>query len=190
MSKQIAIKKKYLYPLLVALLGLPLIFILLALADGNGFLARTIETLMGEVPDRKVHQFVDAIILKNENVALAIWELPDWQLANQNNLEIQNRRNAITKQLIDSNIQGLEVTTTEWWRTCCEPAVTNDPRNAGGARIHVQLLDTKGEVHPYIFDVFVRDTTYWGAAQGYPIRQWILRDVYLENQDPLFFSFT
>jgi len=41
----------------------------------------------------------------------------------------------------------------------------------------------------YVFDVFVRGNTYWGAAMGYPPREWLLRDVYPDGQAPLFWPF-
>jgi len=53
-------------------------------------------------------------------------------------------------------------------------------------RVSVQFLDQQGLPVTYVFDVFHRDGSYWGAAMGYPRRHWVLRDVYLRDEEPLF----
>jgi hypothetical protein len=52
------------------------------------------------------------------------------------------------------------------------------------------LLRVRGGAEPtYVFDVFNRGGTYWGAALDYPPRQWALRDVYADGEVPLFWRF-
>jgi len=69
------------------------------------------------------------------------------------------------------------------------PSVISDKREAGGARMQVQFNDPAGQPVLYIFDIFVRDGPYWGAAAGYPPRRWVLRDVYLPDEEPLYWRF-
>ena len=56
---------------------------------------------------------------------------------------------------------------------------------AGGARINGQFLDNGGNPISYVFDVFTREQPYWGSAQGYPPRDWVIKDVYPYDQNPM-----
>jgi len=75
---------------------------------------------------------------------------------------------------------------TQWWRTCCEPGVISTGVAAGGARLRLQVQDQQGNPHVYLADVFVRETSYWGTAGGSPPRDWVVRDVYADGQEPVF----
>ncbi len=55
--------------------------------------------------------------------------------------------------------------------------------------MRIQFLDNKGLPFSYIFDVFVQDGPYWGAAEGYPLRHWVIRDVYPEGQEPFYWRY-
>ncbi len=149
------------------------------------------EEIMGNGPQAKVEAFVQTIARGDEKATLDLWELP--HLANQEqSAALSERRRQVTAELLAARIRPeLTILDVEWWGTCCEPSATRDPRfarGAGGARIRVQLVDNrdlsydaKGFPFIYTFDVFVRDLPYWGG-----LRHWVIRDVYREGQEPLF----
>jgi len=146
-----------------------------------------LERLSGNTPEARIRTYVRAVLRDDEEAALAAWELPSWELPNGRSMAIAERRLTVTRELIAADLQDdFMIDRPEWWRTCCEPGVTCDSLNAGGARVSVQFLDQQGLPVTYIFDVFHRDGSYWGAAMGYPRRHWVLRDVYLRDEEPLF----
>ena len=145
------------------------------------------ERITGNTPEARIKTYVNAVLRGDEEAALAVWELPSWELPNGQSVALAERRQAVTRELIAADLQDdFLILRTEWWRTCCEPGVTCDSRNAGGARISVQFLNQQGLPVVYFFDVFHRHGSYWGAAAGYPTRHWTLRDVYAQDQEPLF----
>lgn len=140
------------------------------------------ERITGNTPEARIKTYVRAVLRGDEEAALAAWELP-----NGPSTALAERRQAVTRELIAADLQDdFLILRSEWWRTCCEPGVTCDSRNAGGARVSVQFLNQQGLPVIYIFDVFHRHGSYWGAAAGYPTRHWVLRDVYDQGQEPLF----
>jgi len=146
-----------------------------------------LDRITGNTPEARIKAYVQAVLRDNEEAALAAWELPSWELPNGRSTALAKRRQAVTRELIAADLQDdFMVHRPEWWRTCCEAGVTCDSLNAGGARISVQFLDQQELPVTYIFDVFHRDGSYWGAAAGYPPRHWVLRDVYARGQEPLF----
>lgn len=147
------------------------------------------EQMTGETPRAKVEAYVRAIGRSDETAALSLWELPNLQ--NQEQLSaLTERRNQVTSELLAAKLDpAFTILHTEWWGTCCEPSVSSDSRDAGGARMRVQFLDSKGLPFAYMFDVFVRDLPYWGAAMDYPLRQWVIRDGYPEGQEPFYWRF-
>lgn len=158
----------------------------------NGFFTSFIEKVINEKPEVKVVEYLKAVKKNDEAEALTIWELPEWEgwkLSKESSF-LQKRRENLTKNLIKNGVENFDILKIEWWGTCCEPGVINNPREAGGARIRVQLVNGSNSKYIYIFDVFHRETSYWGAAQGYPIRHWVLRDVYFPSQEPLFWKFS
>jgi hypothetical protein len=149
------------------------------------------EQLTGETPEAKIAAYIHAVSERQGQAALDVWELPDWDTTSGRWAPLIKRRQKITQELVAADIQSdFFILATEWWRTCCEPGVITNTRNAGGARVWVELHNGRGVRQVYIFDVWVRGNAYWGAAMGYPPRQWVLRDVYPEGQTPLFWQFT
>ena len=145
------------------------------------------ERISGSTPEAKIRTYVKAVLRRDEEAALAAWVLPSWELPNGRSTALAERRKSVTRELIAADLQeDFLILDTQWWRTCCEPGVICDSLNAGGARISVQFLDQQGLLVTYIFDVFHRDGSYWGDAMGYPTRHWMLRDVYLRSEEPLF----
>jgi len=137
-------------------------------------------------PQAKVEAFVQAINNHDPLSALKLWEIEAPAVADSFS-PLHKRREEFISQLIEQGIQEeyllLDI---EWWTTCCEPRVINSYRNAGGARMRVQLLDQMGNPLSVFFDVFTREQPYWGDAAGNPRRDWVIRDVYPSNQNPLF----
>lgn len=141
----------------------------------------------GEEAQAEVAAYVRAIARGDEGAAYAVWELPSWEGYEGWHTALSERRQSVTGKLMAAGIDSdFTILNVEWWRTCCEPGVILNPREAGGVRFRVKLWDRDGSPLVYIFDVFVRGVTYWGAAAGYPPRHWMLRDVYPPNQEPLF----
>ena len=145
-----------------------------------------LEQPIGNQPHTKVSDFVQAIVRKDNASALQLWEIYD-DSPSGTQTELVKRREDVISHLIAEGISpDYLVLHVEWWTTCCEPSVTNDSRNAGGARISVQFLNRDGNPILYTFDVFARRQPYFGGAEGYPPRDWVIRDVYTDGQEPLF----
>jgi len=158
----------------------------------NGFFTSLIEKVINEKPEAKIISYLEAAKKGDKLKALIIWELPNWEgwKLNEKAFFLEERRENLTKDLVENGIKNFKILKIEWWRTCCIPGIINNPRSAGGARAHIQLINNNNAEHIYIFDVFHQETNYWGAAEGYPVRHWVLRDIYLLGQEPLFWEFT
>ncbi len=147
------------------------------------------EHMTGETPQAKVKAYMKATAQGDAEAVWRLWELPNLQNPEQLNA-LSERRKQVTSEFLAAKLDpNFTILHVEWWRTCCEPNVSSDSRDAGGARMRVQFLDSKGLPFIYIFDVFVRDLPYWGDAEGYPLRQWVIRDVYPEGQEPFYWRF-
>ena len=148
-----------------------------------------IEQTTGETPESKLQAYALAIARSDEGMALRLWELPTLTNADQLNA-LAVRRSRVTTELLTVRVKPeYRVDNVEWWSTCCDPTVTNNSRNAGGARMRVQFLDSKGSPRQYMFDIFTRDP-YPGAALDYPLRQWAIRDIYPMGQEPIYWRYT
>lgn len=142
-----------------------------------------VERLLGETPERRVAAYLGAVRRGDREAALAAWPLheraPD---------ELRQRRQAITDELLAIG-PGLAYSSgdTGWWTNCCEPGPTNNPDNAGVARLTVFVTGGNDAVlRVYTFDVTTH-SPYWGAAGGNPVRRWLLRDVYPATERPMAF---
>jgi len=138
-----------------------------------------VERLLARTPQAQVERFLAAVARGDRQAALDLW----WP-EGASDEAMEARREATVDTLLaygpDLEYQVLEV---EWWRTCCEPGILDDPGQAGAARFRVALRsdDTKAV---YRFDVLVPGG-YWGDAAGNPVRTWALVDVYPEGAAPL-----
>lgn len=144
-----------------------------------------LERSMSNQPQAQITAFAQAIARGDRAAALARWEIdnPSGQPT------LARRRDEVIFDLIAAHVKpDYQVLGVEWWTTCCEPSVTCDSRNAGGARIQVQFLEPTGQPVLYTFDVFAREQPYWGSAAGYPARDWVVRDVYLHGHEPIFWA--
>lgn len=102
--------------------------------------------------------------------------------------EYETRWQAITGAISalgsDFSFRILDV---EWWRTCCEPGVIDDLRNAGFARLRVAIGGAPGKKIGYVFDV-LDGATYWGEMMGCPFRHWEIIDTHPEGEEPLYWK--
>jgi len=139
-----------------------------------------LEQALGRTPQREIAGYLEATARGNRSAALAFWLEPPPE-----SHDLQGRRDSVTDTLIalgpriDHRV--LDVT---WWRTCCEPAVIDDPAQAGGARVRVAIGSGVGAEATYVFDLLVPGG-YWGDAAGNPLRDWAIVDIYPEGMQPL-----
>jgi len=144
-----------------------------------------LERPTGNQPQARIAAFVQAIVRGDRSTAIELWEVRD----TYTHSELVRRQERVISDLLAAGIRpDYLILDIEWWTTCCEPSVTCDSRNAGGARIRVQFLDRNGLPILYTFDVFAREQPYWGSAAGYPARDWVIRDLYPHGQKPLFWT--
>ena len=163
--------------------------LLVALGIGAILLTTTLpvnwlERLTGKTPQAKISAYLKAILRHNRQAAIDLWEVqaPD----PDRSARLQQRREQVTDEILALGMSEFTIFQPQWWTTCCEPQVTCTSRSAGGARIQVQVLDRAGMPWVYTFDVFAREQPYWGDAMGSPSRDWVLRDAYPHDQEPLF----
>lgn len=172
--------------LLLVLVGLVTLG-LLAFPPAAALRAELTERLTNETPEAKVAVYVRAVAKGDEVAALEAWVVPSGIAQS----EVAARRERFTREWIGRRMQpNLTIQAIEWWRTCCEPSVTQDLRNAGGARVRVLWNDQSGTAESYFFDVFARGGAYWGEALGFPARQWEIREVYPAGVEPLYWKFS
>jgi hypothetical protein len=140
----------------------------------------------GDQPQAQVAAFTQAIVRGDKTAALKLWQIYEGS-SSEKQTAMGKRQQIVISDLMSAKINPeYMILGVEWWTTCCEPNVTNDSRDAGGARISVQFLDKNGLPIGYTFDVFTRDQPYWGGAEGYPPRDWVIRDIYSLDKEPLF----
>lgn len=140
-----------------------------------------LEQALGRTPENKIARYLEAVSRGDRSAALAHWLAPA-----SNSQSLYDRRDSVTEALLakgpDIQHRVLELT---WWRTCCEPAVIDDPAQAGGVRAWVAIADGYGTESIYVFDLLVPPGVYWGDAAGNPLREWVIVDVYPEGTQPL-----
>jgi hypothetical protein len=130
-----------------------------------------LEQALGQTPQAQIADYVTAIAEGDRRTA------PNTALA--------TRRQSVTDDLLAYGPRLVHrVLDVEWWRTCCEPAVTDEAEQAGGARVRVAISVQDRPERVYVFDLQVPGG-YWGAAEGYPVREWVILDVYPEHAAPL-----
>ena len=139
-----------------------------------------LEQALGRTPQREIANYLETTARGDRSAAIALWLEPAPDAS-----ALLERREAVTDSLIargpGTNHRVLGVT---WWRTCCEPAVIDDPAQAGGARVRVAIGGGVGPEEIYIFDLLVPGG-YWGDAAGNPLRDWAIVDIYPEGMQPL-----
>ncbi len=173
-----------LYGLLLLAAGLAGFIIgLLSLGDYSPNML--LEFISGETPQAKITRYLQAVEAQDRAAALDAWLLPPENSGNFK--QLSERRELVTDELLARNITHFMIFEPQWWGTCCDPGITSHQRNAGGARVSVQVLDSEGQPWSYTFDVFVNGP-YFGDAIGNPYRHWFLRDVYPRGEFPIFWK--
>lgn len=146
-----------------------------------------LELVTGQTPLAKIKPYLEAIQVQDRDAALEAWLQPDPSSVIYQ--ELRERRIQVTDELLALQITGYTIFEPEWWSTCCEPGITCQARNAGMARVRVQVLDAQGKPWGYIFDVVTKGL-YFGAAEGNPYRHWQLRDIYPRGEVPITWTLT
>jgi hypothetical protein len=139
-----------------------------------------LEQALGQTPEAQIGNYFEAIASGDRQGALDLLSVGTSPTA-----DLRARRESVTDELLAYGA-GLEyeVLDAEWWRTCCEPAVIDDPTQAGGVRTRVVVRNEKGRAGAYRLDLLVPGG-YWGDAAGNPVRRWRLADVYPDGEPPL-----
>lgn len=131
-------------------------------------------------PETRVAAFLEATARGDESAALSTWQL--WPCCVERP-PLEARRIQFTKELTALRVGGQHrILFTEWWTTCCEPAITDDPEHAGRARIFVSATDTSGAEHELVFDIHAEKLGPSLAGPGYDMGPWILREVYRRGE--------
>jgi len=140
-------------------------------------------------PITKIDDFIKAIIRLDSFSAIELWEISDDALSVSHSDLVRRREEVVSKLISETINPDYKIIYVEWWKTCCDPGVTNDSRSAGGARINIQFIGSNGNPISYIFDVFAREQPYWGKAESYQPRDWVIRDIYPNGQNPMYWLF-
>ena len=156
--------------------------------SASGAFNPLIEKVINETPEAKISAYIEAVAENNREQALDLWKLPEWQNSSfEGDNQLEKRKEKTTDDLFKAKINSdFTVTRVEWWSTCCAPRIINNSNWANGARVHVQLTNSSGIKRPYIFDVFVWKGRIEPGISS--VRYWTIRDIYPENQEPLFWT--
>ena len=141
---------------------------------------RLVEQVSGETPQAKVSSYLALAARGDRGEALARWPTSE-----RLGPEYEARRHSVTTELGELGPElSHRVLEIEWWGTCCEPHIITDSREAGFARLWVEVSGGD-EPRRYVFDVFTR-FGYGGWMEGYPVRHWQILDVYPAGEEPLY----
>ncbi len=148
------------------------------------------DRITGETPSAKVDAYVRAVARGDEAAALDLWEPPAVDLPNGRSTALRQQRVDVTRALIAVGIRpDVAIRSIEWWRTCCEPGLIDGPRDAGGARLRIRLIDRSGVALDYVVEVFDRDgSSSSSGLRALLTRHWVVRDVYPADQQPLYWT--
>ncbi|MHB0876685.1 MAG: hypothetical protein ACYC5O_11655 [Anaerolineae bacterium] len=142
-----------------------------------------VEAAIGETPERRVAGYMAAIRRGDRDGALALWVVAE-NAAD----DLKRRRDVVTDELLalGSTVE-YTILDVEWWRNCCEPGPAGSPAGAGVARMHLVVSRGGSDIARYYTLDVTTPTAYWGAAGGDPVRRWLLRDVYRQDEQPIAF---
>lgn len=138
-----------------------------------------------DTPERQVDAFLAATAAGDEARALDAWKVFSGGIHPLPALVA--RRTELTRELAAKRVGTTHaIRSIEWWRTCCEPGPTDDPANAGLARVHVSATDPSGASYELVFEVFVKKLNWSGDAGGDTVRDWTLYEVHRESDACVF----
>lgn len=167
----------------IAFMAFVLCFIPEMYAPVLGPVNRLVERVIGETPQAKVSSYLALVSRGEQDKALALWPASEWL-----GPEYEARRHSVTTELEalgpELSHRVLEI---EWWSTCCEPHIITDSREAGFARLWVEVTRAdEVRLYTYVFDVLAPGGCCWGEWEGYPVRHWQVLDVYSVGEEPLY----
>lgn len=130
-------------------------------------------------PETRVASFLEATARGDESAALSTWQL--WPCCIERPA-LEARRTGLTKELADLGV-GIKhrILFTEWWSSCCEPRIVDDPAHAGRARIFVSATDKSGREHELVFEV-VAEKRISLSGPGHDLGPWVLREVHRRGE--------
>lgn len=154
----------------------------------HGISSLIIEKITGKTPEAKIENYIKTVSGGNKEKAFAVWDLPkiDTSSASSANYyeELKTQRETFTQDLIAKKISpNFKIKDIEWWSTCCEPHVIQNPRAAGRAKFHVELTDSNNTKSTYIFNLEVPGGYDGGLTRHY-VRDWKITEAYPENGYP------
>lgn len=146
------------------------------------------ESPLIDSPERHVARYLDATARGEETVALDHWDVYSGGPYGLHVSDaLMTRRQALTHSLAaDHAGRVYAIGSIEWWRTCCTPDRIGDPKNAGLARVHVTTTGDSGTTYRLVFEVWVKDLTWWGDAAGEWIHDWRLYEIHTEDAPCVF----
>jgi len=166
----------------IAFVAFALCFIPDMYAPVLGPVNRLVERVIGETPQAKVSSYLALVARGDRDKALALWP------ANERlGSGYEARRHSVTRGFEELGPElSHRVLEIEWWGTCCEPHIITDSREAGFARLWVQMSRAnEARLYTYVFDVLAPGGCCWGRMEGYPVRHWQILDVYPAGEEPL-----
>jgi hypothetical protein len=175
--------------LLIASLPFLVMLYLCAWAIVPDRLSALSERINGNTPETEIAAYLAAIAHGDEQSALRIWEPGVSELMTADHLpDLQARQRTLTHTFITRGIRtDFAVEKIEWWAICCMAYHRIDNSSeASGARVFILLHDQSGATTRYVVDVFHRSGRYRGEEDGYPAHQWVIRDMYPAEQEPIF----
>lgn len=141
-----------------------------------------VEWATGQTPQQQIDDLLRTTARGDWDAAMASWSVND-----SASDELLQRRKEVLGELFGygPDIQH-RILDTEWWTTCCDAGVTQNPRNAGGAVVQVSIGSPTMNERVYVFYLLVPGG-YWGDAAGNPVRTWEIVDIAPEGEPPLVF---
>jgi len=175
----------------ILIVSLPLIGLIYLCAWGivPDRMAALVEHVMGNTPEAQVAVYLAAVAHGDEVAALDTWELGTSELMDSTRLpDLQARRQTVTQTLLSRRIRAdFDIRAIEWYAICCMAFHrTDSPGDATGARVFITVHDQTGAALLYVVDVFHRPGRYRGEEANYPRHEWVIRDVYPVDEQPIF----
>lgn len=154
-----------------------------------------IEKMTGNTPEVKIENYISAVSNGNKEQALMEWtvlekdrykdksSMLNAEYYSQLNNQLRKTGETITQDLISKKINPTyKIQKVEWWSTCCEPHIIENPRMSGHAKFYVELTDSNKTTSVYIFNLEVPGG-YDGGLTSHYVRHWVIDDIYPENNN-------
>lgn len=144
------------------------------------------ESALFDSPERHVARYLDATSFGDFPRAIGQWATYDGN-ARMPTEPIAARRHDMTVDLASNRVgRSYTITSIEYRRTCCTPDRVDDLRGAGLARVHITTTGENGKTYRLVFEVWVKELTWWGDAKGEWLHDWRLYEVHTEDEARVF----